>query len=245
MYSIYLFFYSCIDYDPSSLQVLWIIEQLISGWEKWSWRSVGGGGVDGRLCQLFTLGHVTVNDDCDAASRGAADMSAVLRLRLCDKTRHLKCLKSSSKRQTAVTVEAFSLQIFYLLFFAKATEMIFRCCCFSVSVKCSSSPLGESNDRRCSVQQDLSRLFQAQGDFFKYFKEALKWRGSALYGPTIKPAGVFGRDTSWMASIFVFLRCVSRRKNKKIFFFILFYLCSTITSLCTSYLPYNNMADWK
>lgn len=30
-------------------------------------------GLDGRLCQLFSLGHVTVSDDCDAASRGAAD----------------------------------------------------------------------------------------------------------------------------------------------------------------------------
>lgn len=65
---------------------------------------------------------------------------------------------------------------FSFFFFAKATEIIFPCCCFSVSVKCSSSRLGESNDRRCSVQQDLSRLFQAQGDFFKSFKEALRMK---------------------------------------------------------------------
>lgn len=94
---------------------------------------------------------------------------------VCDKTRHLKCLQSSSIIQTAVSVEAFgSLPSFF--FFAKATEMILPCCCFSVSVKCSSSPLGESNDRRCSVQPGLSHLFQAQGDFFKSFKEALRMK---------------------------------------------------------------------
>lgn len=70
-----------------------------------------------------------------------------------------------------------------LFFLAKATEMILPCCCFSVSVNCSSSPLAESNDRRCSVQRGLSRLFQAQGDFFKWFKEALRMKRISSLSP--------------------------------------------------------------
>lgn len=140
-------------------------------------------GLDGRLCQLFSLGHVTVSDDCDAASRGAADTVWRCELHLLVWGIRLRLWQNPAlEMPTELINNTNSCQrggvwlTTFFFFFAKATEMILPCCCFSVSVKCSSSPLGESNDRRCSVQRGLSRLFQAQGDFFKSFKEALRMK---------------------------------------------------------------------